>query len=61
MAVPKKRTSKTKRKSRFANWTHKAEIQAKRALSLAKSIVNNNTTSFVYSSEVATSNPSDTN
>jgi large subunit ribosomal protein L32 len=52
MAVPKKRTSKTKRKSRFANWTHKADIQAKRALSLAKSVVNSNTTSFVYSSEI---------
>jgi large subunit ribosomal protein L32 len=61
MAVPKKRASKTKRKSRFANWTHKADIQAKRALSLAKSIVNNSTTSFVYSSEVTTNNPSDAN
>lgn len=53
MAVPKKRTSKTKRKSRFANWTHKADLQAQRALSLAKSVVNSNTTSFVYSSETA--------
>jgi large subunit ribosomal protein L32 len=61
MAVPKKRTSKTKRKSRFANWTHKADIQAKRALSLAKSVVNSNTTSFVYSSEVTTTEPSEKN
>jgi large subunit ribosomal protein L32 len=61
MAVPKKRTSKTKRKSRFANWTHKADIQAKRALSLAKSIVNSTTTSFVYSSEVATDGPAEKN
>jgi large subunit ribosomal protein L32 len=52
MAVPKKRTSKTKRKSRFANWNQKANIQAKRALSLAKSVVNSNTTSFVYASEI---------
>jgi ribosomal protein L32 len=51
MAVPKKRTSKTKQKSRLANWTKKADIQAKRALSLAKSVVNTNSTSFVYSSE----------
>jgi large subunit ribosomal protein L32 len=61
MAVPKKRTSKTKRKSRFANWTHKANIQAERALSLAKSVVNGSVTSFVYSSEVITSDTSDTN
>jgi len=59
MAVPKKRTSKTKRKSRFANWTHKADIQAKRALSLAKSVVNSDTTSFVYSSEVVSTDTSD--
>jgi large subunit ribosomal protein L32 len=52
MAVPKKRTSKTKRKSRLANWSHKANLQAKRALSLAKSIVNGETTSFVYSSRI---------
>nr|BDA99107.1 ribosomal protein L32 [Hemiselmis andersenii] len=52
MAVPKKRTSKTKRKSRFANWNQKANIQAKRALSLAKSVVNSNTTSFVYSADI---------
>lgn len=51
MAVPKKRTSKMKKKSRFANWAHKAELQAKRALSLAKSVVNSNSTSFVYTSE----------
>nr|BDA98811.1 ribosomal protein L32 [Chroomonas debatzensis] len=51
MAVPKKRTSKMKQKSRLANWTKKADIQAKRALSLAKSVVNTNSTSFVYSAE----------
>ena len=49
MAVPKKRTSKTKRKSRFANWSHKAELQAKRALSLAKSVLQGKPTSFIYS------------
>jgi large subunit ribosomal protein L32 len=52
MAVPKKRTSKTKSKSRLANWTHKANIQAKRALSLAKSVANGNSTSFIYSSKL---------
>jgi ribosomal protein L32 len=52
MAVPKKRTSKTKSKSRLANWTHKANKQAKRALSLAKSVANGSSTSFIYSSKV---------
>lgn len=49
MAVPKKRTSKTKKRSRLANWSRKASLQAKRALSLAKSVINSDETSFVYS------------
>ncbi len=49
MAVPKKRTSKSKKNSRLANWTNKANIQAKRALSLAKSILSGNSTSFISS------------
>lgn len=52
MAVPKKRTSKTKSKSQLANWTKKANLQAKRALSLAKSVVNATSSSFVYSSTI---------
>ena len=47
MAVPKKRTPKSKKNSRLANWTNKANIQAKRALSLAKSILSGNSTSFI--------------
>ena len=47
MPVPKKRTSKSKKNSRLSNWTKKADIQAKRALSLAKSILNGKETSFV--------------
>lgn len=47
MAVPKKRNSKSKRKSRFANWNNGANIQAKRAISLAKSLLNGGSTSFV--------------
>ena len=47
MPVPKKRTSKSKKNSRLANWTNKANIQAKRALSLAKSILSGNSTSFI--------------
>lgn len=61
MAVPKKRTSKTKRKSRFANWSHKAELQAKRALSLAKSVINSESTSFVYSTANVKDSSSDDN
>jgi large subunit ribosomal protein L32 len=49
MAVPKKRTSKSKRRSRLAKWSQKATLQAKRALSLAKSLENVANTSFVYS------------
>jgi large subunit ribosomal protein L32 len=50
MAVPKKRTSKSKRKSRLAKWSEKATLQAKKALSLAKSLNNIEATSFIYSS-----------
>lgn len=49
MAVPKKRTSKSKKNSRLANWTNKADIQAKKALSLAKSILTGKSTSFISS------------
>ena len=47
MAVPKKRTSKSKKNSRLATWNNKANIQAKRALSLEKSILSCNSTSFI--------------
>lgn len=50
MAVPKKRTSKSKKNSRLANWSSKASLQAKKALSLAKSILSGESTSFIYSS-----------
>lgn len=53
MAVPKKRTSKSKKNSRLANWTNKASIQARKALSLAKSVLNKESTSFIYSSPIA--------
>lgn len=39
MAVPKKRTSKTKKRIRKANWKEKFIIQAKQALSKAKSVL----------------------
>jgi len=48
MAVPKKRTSKSKTNSRYSTWVNKADIQAKRALSLAKSLLKEDSGSFVY-------------
>jgi ribosomal protein L32 len=41
MAVPKKRTSKTKTKTRRTIWKKKAERQANKALSIAKSVLKN--------------------
>ena len=49
MAVPKKRTSKSKRNSRKENWKRKGYHNAKKSLSLAKSMIKGKTTSFVYS------------
>ena len=47
MAVPKKKTSKTKRDKRRANWRRKASFEAEKALSLGKSILTGRST-FVY-------------
>nr|YP_010835241.1 ribosomal protein L32 [Cryptomonas gyropyrenoidosa]WFQ82916.1 ribosomal protein L32 [Cryptomonas gyropyrenoidosa] len=47
MAVPKKRTSKSKKNSRLANWTRKADLEAKKALALAKSLLTGNQTSLI--------------
>jgi len=48
MAVPKKRTSKSKKKSRKANWKRKGYKAGQKSLSLAKSIIQGNSTSFLY-------------
>jgi len=48
MAVPKKRTSKSKKNSRKANWKKKADKSAQKAFSLAKSVLQNKTSSFIY-------------
>lgn len=48
MAVPKKRTSKAKRNSRKANWKRKSHKIAEQSLSLAKSLLQNKKTSFIY-------------
>ncbi|MBC6422765.1 MAG: 50S ribosomal protein L32 [Hormoscilla sp. SP12CHS1] len=47
MAVPKKKTSKTKRNQRKAVWKRKAAFQAQKALSLGKSILTRRSR-FVY-------------
>jgi len=49
MAVPKKRTSKSKKNARKANWKRKGYHAAQKSLSLAKSMLRGKTTSFVYS------------
>ena len=49
MAVPKKRTSSSKTKSRHATWVNKAAVQRERAISLAKSVLNDDSGSFIYS------------
>nr|YP_009668023.1 ribosomal protein L32 [Jubula hutchinsiae]QCW58798.1 ribosomal protein L32 [Jubula hutchinsiae] len=48
MAVPKKRTSKSKTKIRKNIWTSKTNQTALKALSLAKSILTNRSKSFYY-------------
>jgi large subunit ribosomal protein L32 len=47
MAVPKKKTSKSKRDMRRATWRRKAAAQAQKALSLGKAILSERST-FVY-------------
>ena len=48
MAVPKKKTSNSKRDMRRATWRHKAAVEAEKALSRAKSILTGRAEGFVY-------------
>lgn len=48
MAVPKKKTSNSKRDKRRANWRRQAALEAQKALSLGKSILSGRSNSFVY-------------
>lgn len=48
MAVPKKRTSKSKRDIRKAGWKRKAAVEAQKALSLGKSILTGQNKGFIY-------------
>ena len=47
MAVPKKKTSKTKRNQRRAVWKRQAAFEAQKAISLGKSILTGRS-NFVY-------------
>jgi ribosomal protein L32 len=49
MAVPKKRTSYSKKNSRFASWYNKTNKKAKNAFSLAKIILHENSNIFLNS------------
>jgi large subunit ribosomal protein L32 len=51
MAVPKKKTSKSKRDMRKAHWKQKAQLQAQRAMSLGKSVLTGRSKGFVYPSD----------
>ena len=51
MAVPKKKTSKTKRNQRKAHWKNKAAVEAQKALSIGKSILTGRAKGFVYPPE----------
>ncbi|WP_413166310.1 50S ribosomal protein L32 [Capilliphycus salinus ALCB114379] len=51
MAVPKKKTSKSKRDMRKAHWKRKARLEAEKALSLGKSVLTGRSGSFVYPSD----------
>ncbi|MBK4729513.1 50S ribosomal protein L32 [Oxynema sp. CENA135] len=48
MAVPKKKTSKSKRNHRKATWKRKAARQAEKALSLGKSVLTGRSKGFSY-------------
>ncbi|MEO0759677.1 MAG: 50S ribosomal protein L32 [Cyanobacteria bacterium J06648_16] len=51
MAVPKKKTSKSKRSMRRATWKRQAALEAQKALSLGKSVLTNRSNSFEYPSD----------
>lgn len=51
MAVPKRKTSKSKRDKRKATWKHKAVVAAEKALSMGKSVLTGRAKGFVYPTE----------
>nr|YP_002049474.1 50S ribosomal protein L32 [Paulinella chromatophora]ACB43264.1 50S ribosomal protein L32 [Paulinella chromatophora] len=51
MAVPKKKTSKSKRNQRHATWKAKATLAAQKALSIGKAVLSGRAQGFVYPSD----------
>ena len=49
MAVPKKKTSKSKKNMRKATWKGKARLEAQKALSLGKAVLTERSKSFIFS------------
>ena len=58
MAVPKKRTSKSKKKIRETIWKEKADQARLKAFSLAQSILTGRSKSFYYATNEKSSKPS---
>ena len=58
MAVPKKRTSKSKKKIRETIWKEKANRARLKAFSLAQSILTGRSKSFYYTTNEKKSKPS---
>nr|YP_010901692.1 ribosomal protein L32 [Barbella flagellifera]WIL07912.1 ribosomal protein L32 [Barbella flagellifera] len=58
MAVPKKRTSKSKKKIRETIWKEKANQARLKAFSLAQSILTGRSKSFYYITDEKNSKPS---
>tara|TARA_Y100001968_G_C19075110_1_gene580286 strand:- start:165 stop:341 length:177 start_codon:yes stop_codon:yes gene_type:complete len=56
MAVPKKKTSKSKRNQRHATWKGKAAKAAQKALSIGKSVLSGRAQGFVYPMDEEESN-----
>ena len=54
MAVPKKRTSKSRTNARKAVWKRQAKEAGQKSLSLAKSILKGKQTSFIYKESLDT-------
>ncbi|MCS7031228.1 MAG: 50S ribosomal protein L32 [Gloeomargarita sp. SKYG116] len=53
MAVPKKKTSKARKRQRKAVWKRQASLAAQKALSLARSILTGRSRSFYYPTDEA--------
>nr|YP_010152816.1 ribosomal protein L32 [Olisthodiscus luteus]QQW50477.1 ribosomal protein L32 [Olisthodiscus luteus] len=51
MAVPKKRTSKSKKNSRRATWNNKIVKEVQKALTLGYSLSNDKKKTFIYKLE----------